>query len=216
MYNDIVDEILLKIILGTRDYNIIIVNCKSNETINRVCVENKELIGYELLKKRGYKNGNYTRFRRFLKLDSSLATNVKNIIKLYKSNDIDLLEMILDVEYNDIIKEMQKISVQELSTILLDTIYEKNDSDINKIMFMKLVHYDLFETKHLPNEEIFQKMLQEHNDIFELNYNLNEYIKLFISKINTKINFTNITSLETKIANMLKNWDYWIDNPSKM
>jgi len=216
MYNDIVDEMLLKIIINTKDYNSIIINCNSNETINKVCVENKEYIGYELLKKCGYKNGNYTRFRRFLKLDSSLATNVKNIIKLYKSNDIDLLEMILDNPYSYTIKEMQKISVQELSTILLDTIYEKNDSEINKMMFMKLVHYDLFETKYLPSEETFQKMLQEHNDIFKLNYNLNEYIKLFISKINTKINFTNITSLETKIANMLKNWDYWIDNPTKM
>ena len=210
-YTDVIDETLLKIILNTTDLRQIKKNCECNETINKVCIENKELIGYELLKKRGYKNGNYSRFRRFLKLDPLLQINVKNIIKLYKLNDIDLLEMILDKDYN--INITLKQNVQELANIVLDTVYGKVNSSL--LLLIKLVHYDLFETKHLPDENTFKKLQQEHNKIFNVNLSLQEYINLFTIKITERINFTNVCCLETKLANMLKKWDYWIDNPIK-
>lgn len=204
--NDIIDEILLKLIINTKDINTIVTNCKFNTTIDKVCRQNQEFIGSELLKKRGYNNGNYSRFKRFFQLDTLLKCNVKNIIKLYKLGDTDLLDMILDVNYNTI--DIQQLTIQNI----LDVIYEKNNPE--SLLFMKFIHWDLFETKQIPNEEIFTKLVQEHNNIFNTDYSLNEFIKLFTSKINEQISFTNITSLETKIAVMLKNWNYWIDNPT--
>ena len=210
--NDIVDEILLKLIINTKDLNNIVTNCKFNTTIDKVCKNNQEFIGSELLKKHGYHNGNYILFKRFFQLDPLLQSTVKNILTLYKQGDTDLLNIILDIDYNI---EIDKLTIQEFSNIILDVIYAKNNTVNGKMLLMKLIHWDLFETKHTPTEETFKKLLQEHNNVFNENLTLTEYINLFSLKINEKIHFTNITSLEIKIASMLKQWDYYIDNPIK-
>ena len=209
-YTEIVDKMLLEIIINTKDINILVSNCKFNKTIDRVCRENQDFIGSEILKKRGYIGGNYSLFKRFFKLDDLFQRNVKNIIKLYNKNDMDLLEIILNVNYNNL---QNNINFEDTVKEILNIIYEQNNTESK--LFMKFIHWDLFETKHTPNEKVFKNLFQEHNKLFNQNYSLNEYIILFTSKINEKINFTNITSLETKIAIMMRNWDYWINNPAQ-
>jgi hypothetical protein len=215
MYNDVVDQVLLKIIINTSNIEILFNNCKSNKDINRVCRENRELIGEELLKKRGYQNGNYARLKRFFKLDSSLETNIRNIVILYNNNDDDLLEMILDIYYGNIFELTEQYNIPELANIILDVIHNKNKSNFGNLLFMKLIQWNLFENKVIPDKQTFEKLMKEHNSIFNTKYNLNEYIDLFKSQITSKIDFTNITNLETKLSAMLQKWDYWMENPSK-
>lgn len=216
MYKQVVDEVLLKIIINTYDINTLFRNCEWNKDVNRVCRENQELIGKEFLRRRGYNNGSYSRLKRFFKVDSSLTPNIKNILKLYKLNDIDLLEMILDRNYMIMeVESFNKLNVHELANSILDVIYDKHNSSFGILFAMKLIQWDLFEDKQIPDKQVMQQLLQEHNSIFNTKYNLIEYSKLFQLQITKKIFFTDITSLETKISLMLQDWTYWMDNPIK-